>query len=278
MKKILLLAAVVALASCGGNNEKLVKIKTSYGDMTVLLYDETPLHKANFIKLAESGEYDSTIFHRVIQGFMIQGGDVLAKKGNQEPDTARIAAEIIDGFFHKKGELAAARQGDQINPEKKSSGSQFYIVQGRVWKEEELTLDQNMLNQGLGQLLQDPAYDSLRQQFISLQMQGLFEEMNQLALAQRELVEQTFGINLTVDMPKERLEAYATVGGVPHLDGEYTIFGRVVEGIEVIDKIAAVETAPGDKPVTDVPVTMEIVKMPKSEVTEKYGYTYPKNK
>jgi len=276
MKKILLLAAVVALASCGGSKEKLVKIKTSYGDMTVLLYDETPLHKANFIKLAESGEYDSTIFHRVIQEFMIQGGDIDAKLKRQEPDTARIKAEIVEGFYHKKGELAAARQGDQINPEKKSSASQFYIVQGRVWEEEQLTIDLNMLNQGLGQLLQDPNYDTLKQQLIALQTQGLFDETFQLVMKQRALVEQSFGVDLSVDISKERLETYTTIGGVPHLDGEYTIFGRVVAGRDVIDKIAAVQKAPGDKPVEDIFITMEIVKMPKSEVTEKYGYTYPK--
>ncbi len=276
MKNLVLIAVIAVLASCGGTKEKLVKIKTSHGDMTVLLYEETPLHKANFIKLAESGAYDSTIFHRVINGFMIQGGDIYAPKNEQEPETARIPAEIVDGFYHKKGELAAARQGDQINPEKKSSSSQFYIVQGRIWKEEELTLDQNMLNQALGQLFQMGGYDSLRQQFIDLQMEGKFEEMNQLALAQKTLCEETFGINLSIDVSPERLATYTTVGGVPHLDGEYTVFGRVVEGLDVIDKIAAVQTVPGDKPATDISVTMEIVTMSKKDITEKYGYEFPK--
>lgn len=275
MRKILLLAAVAVLASCGGKQEKLVKIKTSMGDMTVLLYDETPLHKANFIELAESGKYDSTIFHRVIENFMIQGGDLFYGKGPLEQDTSKLPAEFVEGFYHKKGELAAARQPDQVNPEKKSSNCQFYIVQGRVWTEEELTVDQMKLNQGIGQLLQTGKYDSLQQQFMQLQMQGMFDEINALALAQRPLVEQEFGVDLSVDFPKDRLDIYTTVGGYPFLDGEYTIFGRVVEGLEVIDKIAAVKTGQGAVPVEKLPLTMEIVKMPKSEVTEKYGYTYP---
>jgi peptidyl-prolyl cis-trans isomerase B (cyclophilin B) len=275
MRKFVLLAAVAVLASCGGKQEKLVKIKTSMGDMTVLLYDETPLHKANFIELAESGKFDSTIFHRVIKNFMIQGGDIFRGKGPDEQDTTRIPAEIVEGFYHKKGELAAARQPDQVNPDKKSSNCQFYIVQGRVWTEEELTVDQARLNQAIGQMLMNEQYDSLKQQFIQLQMQGMFDEMNKLALAQRSLVEQEFGIDLTIDFPKDRLDIYTTTGGYPFLDGEYTVFGRVVEGLEVIDKIAAVQTAPGDVPVDQISITMEIVKMSKSDVTSKYGYTYP---
>jgi peptidyl-prolyl cis-trans isomerase B (cyclophilin B) len=278
MRKILLLAAVAVLASCGGKQEKLVKIKTSLGDMTVLLYDETPLHKANFLELAESGKYDSTIFHRVIQNFMIQGGDLFKGKGPLDQDTSRIAAEFVEGFYHKKGELAAARQPDQVNPEKKSSNCQFYIVQGRVWSEEELTVDQARLNQGIGQLLQTGNYDSLQQQFVQLQMQGMFDEMNALAMAQRSIVEQEFGIDLTVDFPKDRLDIYTTTGGYPFLDGEYTIFGRVVEGLDVIDKIATVEKGQGDVPVDPINVTMEIVKMSKGDVTSKYGYTYPTKK
>lgn len=276
MNKILVLAAVVALASCGGSQEKLVKIKTTFGDMTVLLYDEAPLHKSNFIKLAESGEYDSTVFHRVIQGFMIQGGNLSGDLNEVEDEEKKIDAEIVEGLFHKKGELAAARLGDDINPKKQSSGSQFYIVQGRIWSEQELTTNQVMLNQALGQLFQTPEYDTLKDSFIQLQAAGQFEQMFQLAMRQKPLLEQKFDIDLSVEIAPERLAAYTSVGGVPHLDGEYTIFGRVVEGLEVIDRIASVPTNVDDTPVKPITVQMEIVKMPKTEVTEKYGYTYPK--
>lgn len=275
MKKFFLLGLVGLLFGCGGDQEKLVKIKTQFGDMTVLLYDETPKHKANFLKLAESGQYDSTVFHRVIQGFMIQGGDIYKGVPNAEPESERIDAEIVDKFFHKKGELAAARQGDQINPEKKSSGSQFYIVQGRVWKEEELTVDQLQLNQGLSQILEMEKYDSLKQQFIALQMENKFDEMNELALGLQDVVEAELGTDLSVEVSPEKLEAYTTVGGVPHLDGEYTVFGRVVEGLEVIDSVAAQQAGRAGQPRQQLPMTMEIVKMSKSEVTEKYGYVYP---
>ncbi|MCP4457018.1 MAG: peptidylprolyl isomerase [Cytophagales bacterium] len=276
MKNILYPLIVVLLSSCDDtDSDKLVTIKTNLGDMTVLLYDETPLHKANFIKLAESGDYDSTIFHRVIQDFMIQGGDIYLDKPSKELETARIDSEIIDGFWHKKGELAAARQGDQVNPDKKSSSCQFYIVQGQVWEEEELTTDLRKLNLAIGQLLKMEAYDSLNQKFVALQEAGNFKEMNELALELKEIAERELGTNLSVEISADRIEAYTTVGGVPHLDREYTVFGRVVEGLDVIDKIASVEKAPGDVPLEKIYTFMEVNKMSKTEITEKYGYNYP---
>ena len=139
MKKIylsLLSGLLLLILSSCGDKEKMVVIHTPYGSMKALLYEETPLHKANFIKLVESGSYDSTIFHRVIEAFMIQGGDVNAKKGIQEKVAYTVPAEIVPQFFHKKGALAAARMGDDVNPKKESSGCQFYIVQGKIFKEE----------------------------------------------------------------------------------------------------------------------------------------------
>jgi len=274
MKKIWLIIAVVLLASCGKDTDKLVKIQTPKGDMMVLLYEETPRHKANFLELAESGEYDSTIFHRVIENFMIQGGDIYRDQPRQEPESERLDAEIVDKFIHKKGALAAARQGNKVNPEKKSSGCQFYIVQGRVWTEKELTTDQAKLNQTLSEMFALGEYDSLQQEFVALQKAKKFDAMNKLALEKKAFVEKEMGVDLTEDIEPERLEAYTTVGGVPHLDGQYTIFGRVVEGLDVIDKIASVRTQ-RDKPRKNIYVTMEIIEMPRSEVTEKYGYQYP---
>ena len=191
-----------------------VKIETSYGDMVVKLYNETPLHRDNFLKLVKEGVYDDLIFHRVINQFMIQGGDPKsrdAKPGQMLGDGElgyTLPAEFVPGLFHKKGALAAARQGDEVNPEKRSSSCQFYIVQGNTW-------DANRL----------------------------------------KMVEQRMGKSFT----PEQVQVYATQGGTPFLDGDYTVFGEVVEGMEVIDKIAAVPCGPMDRPVEDVKMKMTIV-------------------
>lgn len=280
MNKSLIIGALVclfALSACDKNKDYLITIHTEYGDMKAILYEETPLHKKNFIELAKSGRYDSTTWHRVIEGFMIQGGDVYAKEGGQEPEGSRIPAEIVDGFYHTKGALAAARQGDQVNPKKMSSSCQFYIVDGKAFSRAEMTTDQMKLNQSISQMLQKEEYDSLRQLFVELQQKRDFEGMNQLALDAKEYVEKELGISLDrTDVDQEKLEVYADNEGAPHLDGEYTVFGRVVEGLDVIDKIAAVEKGRADKPVTPTYLTMEVEMVPKKEITKKYGYEYPK--
>lgn len=182
-------------------------IKTTLGDITVMLYDDTPLHRDNFIKLVNEGWYNGSPFHRVIKNFMIQGGQ--NADGSVDPGY-RIPAEIKSNHFHKKGALAAARQADQVNPQKMSSGSQFYIVQGQVMNETQL----NMFESRYGKVFN----------------------------------------------AKQR-QAYQTIGGTPHLDGEYTVFGEVTQGLEIVDKIAAVKTGYMDVPVEPVTIiSMEIVK------------------
>lgn len=275
MKKMVFAAITMALTACDSNKDYLVTIHTEFGDMKAILYDETPIHKKNFIELAESGAYDSTTWHRVIPDFMIQGGDVYAKEGRQEPTDDRLPAEIVKGFHHTKGALAAARQSDQVNPQKKSSGAQFYIVDGRRFTEKELTTDQVKLNQMISQMLQDDKYDSLRQLFIELQQKGDMQGMNQLALDSCKYVEQEMGVDLSRDMDPEMVEIYTTQDGAPHLDNEYTIFGRIVEGLEVIDKVAAVMRDRNHRPVKDTYITMDVEMVPRKEITEKYGYEYP---
>ena len=195
--------------------EYYVKIETSYGDIVVKLYNDTPLHRDNFIKLVKEGTYDGLIFHRVINQFMIQGGDPNsrdAKPGQMLGDGElgyTIPAELVPEHFHKKGALAAARQGDEVNPQKASSSCQFYIVQGTTW-------DANRL----------------------------------------KMVEQRTGKSFT----PEQAEVYATLGGTPFLDGDYTVFGEVVEGMEVIDKIAAVPCGPMDRPIEDIKMKMSIIR------------------
>ena len=193
----------------------LVEIETDFGSMTVHLFDDTPKHRDNFIELAEQGFYDGLLFHRVIEGFMIQGGDPDSKDA---PETKRlggggpgyqIPAEFRDNLFHVKGALAAARMGDAYNPEKKSSGSQFYIVHGKVTNTEML-----------------------------------------------DRIEASKGISYTDEARKQ----YAEVGGTPFLDNDYTVFGQVVSGMEVIDAIAATRTAPGDRPMKDVKMKIKVIK------------------
>ena len=269
----LLLLGLIAGAQ-NPKKDKLVKIKTSFGEMTVVLFDETPLHKANFITLAESGRYDSTIFHRVINEFMVQGGDIYRKPNEtQSSDDDRLPAEFVPSLFHHKGALAAARTN---NPEKKSSSCQFYIVQGKVYDKDELTIDQNKLNQTFAKLLQEGKIDSIRNQLIELQKEKKFDEMNDLIANSCDYLEEVSGEKLRKEMSPERLEAYTTIGGTPHLDDEYTVFGKVIEGLEVIDKIAAVETKRGDAPVENVHMTMEVIELSKKKITKTYGFTYPK--
>ena len=271
MKKFTFIILIL-IQSCAMNKDVLITISTPYGEMKAILYDETPLHKKNFIELSESGKFDSTIFHRVIENFMIQGGDVNLVSENEIDYT--IPAEFNDNLFHRKGEIAAARMGDNVNPDKESSGCQFYIVQGKVYKEEELTLDINALYGGVRRLLQEEEYSDMRQKFINAQNDP--EETQKLAISLSEICEEKYGMQIRKTISDEVLKAYTTVGGVPHLDGAYTVFGRIVEGLDVIDKIASVKTGSADKPVEDIPMTFKIKKISKEKITKDYGYSYPK--
>jgi len=196
--------------------EKLVLIKTSAGDIKVKLYNETPKHRDNFLKLVGENYYNDILFHRIIKNFMIQAGDPASKGaaagvqlGNGGPDYT-IEAEFNDKLFHKKGALAAARMGDNVNPKKESSGSQFYIVQGEVLDEAKIELFQQRMNK-------------------------------------------TFSA--------EQIEAYKTLGGTPHLDGGYTVFGEVVEGLDIIDKIAEAKTDKANRPLEDIKIiSMKVVR------------------
>ncbi|MFY0651154.1 MAG: peptidylprolyl isomerase [Cyclobacteriaceae bacterium] len=276
-KLLILLVMCAALVSCDKNSDLVVIIHTPYGDMKAILYDETPLHKKNFLDLAKSGRYDSTIFHRVIKNFMIQAGDIDAKEGTRNDD--RIEAEFVDKFFHEKGALSAARQGDRSNPEKKSSWCQFYIVHGNTFTEkqcEQFSIDQRVLNQAINQLIQYESHADLRDKLLELQKNGDRDGMQQLFNENIDMAEKELNVKIRKkQLTPEQISTYTTTGGAPHLDGDYTVFGKVVEGLEVIDKVANQKTAGRDKPVEDIPLTMEVVEMKKKEITEKYGYIYP---
>lgn len=274
-----LFCCVLLAGGCRAEKDYLVTIHTKFGEMKVVLYDATPEHKANFIKLAQSGAYDSTTFHRVIKDFMVQGGDVNAK-AEEDPIDYTIPAELNDTLIHEKGALAAARMGDNVNPERESSGSQFYIVHGRTFSEDELnTLVYNqkltVLQKLFMRMLEKPEYSELRQDMIELQRTGNYAEMQERIMNSEELIEKEFGRLPELEFTEQQLAAYTTKGGAPHLDRGYTVFGKVVEGLPVIDSIAQLITGAGDKPEQDVYMRLEVEEVKKKQLSKKYGIYYP---
>lgn len=241
-----------------------VKIQTTLGDIIVRLYDETPLHRDNFVKLAKEGFYDGTLFHRVIRDFMIQGGDPDSKGapagkqlGTGGPGYT-IDAEIKEGIYHKRGALAAARQGDEVNPERKSSGSQFYIVWGDIYKEGQMRqIAKQMEMQQMQQAFNALALQH-REEIMQMRRDrnraGLQDLQDRLA-AEAEAQVRENGAGLT----KKQKEIYTTIGGTPHLDGQYTVFGEVESGLETVDMIQQSATSRGDRPVDDITIRITVV-------------------
>lgn len=239
-----------------------VKIETTLGDITVRLYDETPIHRDNFVKLVKEGYYDGTLFHRVIKDFMIQGGDPDSKGapagkmlGVGGPDYT-LEAEIKDNLYHKRGALAAARQGDEVNPERRSSGSQFYIVWGQVYKENQL----NQLGKQIRMQKVQDAFNDLakarREEIMQMRRErnrsGLQELQDQLiAEAENKVGKQ--------GLTDQQMQLYSTVGGTPHLDGQYTVFGEVEEGLNVVEQIQNTATGRADRPTNDIDMRMTII-------------------
>ena len=239
-----------------------VKIETTLGDIIVRLYDETPIHRDNFVKLVKEGYYDGTLFHRVIKDFMIQGGDPDSKGapvgkmlGVGGPDYT-LEAEIKDNLYHKRGALAAARQGDEVNPERRSSGSQFYIVWGQVFKESQLgQLGKQLRMQKVQDVFNDLAKahrDEIMQMRRERNRAGLQELQDQLiAEAENKVGKQ--------GLTDQQMQLYSTVGGTPHLDGQYTVFGEVEEGLNVVEQIQNTATGRADRPTNDIDMRMTII-------------------
>lgn len=239
-----------------------VKIETTLGDIIVRLYDETPIHRDNFVKLVKEGYYDGTLFHRVIKDFMIQGGDPDSKGapagkmlGVGGPDYT-LEAEIKANLYHKRGALAAARQGDEVNPERRSSGSQFYIVWGQVYKENQL----NQLGKQIRMQKVQDAFNDLakarREEIMQMRRErnraGLQELQDQLiAEAENKVGKQ--------GLTDQQMQLYSTVGGTPHLDGQYTVFGEVEEGLNVVEQIQNTATGRADRPTNDIDMRMTII-------------------
>lgn len=234
------------------------KISTSLGDIVVRLYDETPAHRDNFIKLVSEGFYDGTLFHRVIPNFMIQGGDPDSKgapagKRLGSGDVGyTLPSEITPSLIHKRGALSAARLGDEVNPEKRSSGCQFYIVWGEIYPQgrmDSLARQSEMqaLNKVFSGLVQQHR-DEILELRRNRDREGLSDLQARLeAEANAIVVEKGLG-----KLSEERRKVYSTVGGTPFLDGEYTVFGEVESGLEVVEKIQACATDSSDRPLEDV--------------------------
>ncbi|MDH5379355.1 MAG: peptidylprolyl isomerase [Cyclobacteriaceae bacterium] len=275
MKYIYIMIISVVFAGCNRDTDYVITFKTEFGDMKAILYDETPLHKENFIKLAKEGRYDSTIWHRIIEDFMIQGGDINQKPGNKDSINYTVPAEFNKDFFHRKGAIGAARLGDKINRKKASSGCQFYIVDGKVWDEIELTTDMNKMNVEVARLIRIPEYDSIGKVLIQTYQEGRYDDYTKMMLDLVPVVEKRLGSEVTRDIPKKRLDVYTSIGGSPWLDDDYTVFGQVVEGLEIIDKIGFLAKNKDDKPLQDTYLTVEVDELPKKKITELYGISYP---
>lgn len=272
MKKIVLILLTISffgLTACKTGNKKgdnmdketLVKIETTLGDIKVKLYNETPKHRDNFIKLAKEGVYDGTLFHRVIKEFMIQAGDPESKNapkgkmlGSGDVGYTIPAEFVYPKYFHKRGALSAARQGDNVNPKKESSGCQFYIVTGKVYNDSTLINMERGMNENKVTLIFNNLAQKHMKDIYKMRKdndeKGLLELQDKLiAQAEEEAAKQP-----EFRFTPEQVEAYTTVGGTPHLDGEYTVFGEVVEGMDIVDKIQQVKTDRSDRPEEDVKI------------------------
>lgn len=232
-----------------------VEIKTSAGTITVLLYDQTPGHRDNFIKLVDSGFYNGVTFHRVIKNFMIQAGDPLTNSSLSDADKKKfeynIPEEISDSLFHKRGVLAAAREGDDVNPSRSSSGTQFYIVQGKKYNDTDFPMMEERINNNRNQFIYYKTLEAERIRNKSEKDTLTSEAVQQNAILKYyEIIEKTGSYKL----PTHRKEVYRTIGGTPFLDGSYTIFGEVLTGMDIVDAIAGTQTDITDKPIKEIKI------------------------
>lgn len=260
MKRLIfiLISLLIAVVPVKAEKYKYVVLETNLGEIKLKLYEDTPGHSDNFTKLVKAKHYDGLLFHRVINGFMIQGGSSDSRNaekgkllGMGDPGYT-VEAEIRPEHFHEKGALCAARQGDPVNPGKRSSGEQFYIVQGKVYTDAELDkMEQSKLMDAknkLGTKLFQPKQEEFRQ-YMAAKQQAKADSL--LRSVQAEIENQFKGYTAHL-IPAERREVYKTMGGTPFLDGEYTVFGEVIEGLDILDKIASQKTGANDRPEEDI--------------------------
>lgn len=261
-----LIASLLFISSCNNqksseNKNPIILIETDLGNIKIMLYNETPIHRDNFIKLVNEKFYDGIVFHRVINSFMIQGGDPTTKINSDSLYTTDdsgylIDAEIIPSLFHKKGVIAAARMGDNVNPEKKSSGSQFYIVQGKVFTEQELMSLEKKKNENRKKMTIN---NMILERANKLIDKGENPDFNKLNSEMKDTIDLVLNNLPEYKFSDQQIAFYTSIGGTPHLDGDYTVFGEVIEGLEVVDRIAAVETDNADRPLKDIKMSVKVV-------------------
>lgn len=260
----------------GADKRAKVLIHTDFGDIKIVLYDETPKHRDNFLKLANNHTLDSTLFHRVIKSFMIQGGDPDSKKAKSKQLLGNgnvgytIPAEIHPNLFHKRGALAAARTGDDVNPNRESSGSQFYIVEGTVYTDSSLDV---LIRQRIETPIKQKIFDGiinkpenavLKAAYIRAQQRAQStrnpDSLNYYSAIVNPMIEAEYAITPHRTITPEQRKVYTTFGGTPPLDGAYTVFGEVTDGMEVVDVIAAQPRDKNDRPLSDVRMTVKVIK------------------
>lgn len=273
MKKFLVLLLIVYSGvgiSCSqaqrAGNDTEVLLKTEFGNIKLKLYNDTPEHKKNFLKLVNEGFYNGLLFHRVMENFMIQGGDPDSKKALAGVRLGSgnigytLPAEIIPAHFHKKGALAAARTGGPSNPEKRSSGSQFYIVQGEVMTPAALDTLEMALNKRAQNDFYQKQFGASTAELNDLRKNKDENGFNLRVAEIRAKADSLWAVQPKFALTPKQREAYTTIGGYPSLDGEYTVFGEVVEGFDVLDKLAAVKTDQYNRPIQDMKMEIEVIK------------------
>jgi len=269
-KEIILVIVILLITKLtfGQATNSIVLIETNMGNIKLMLYKETPRHRQNFLQLIENKHFDGTLFYRVIKGFVAQGGSQDSRNApagkmiGYGSSNRSIESEFNDKFFHKKGALAAPRKPDKINIFKESDISQFYIAHGRVFSDEELTLMEKEVNVPLRKsIVKKFLTPSKRLVLDSLKKAKKVDEFRAIAKTIKELIEFEYNSSIEkLEFSEARRKAYTTVGGVPHLDGSYTVFGEIVSGLDVLDKIVNLETDANDRPYQDVKMKIKILK------------------
>lgn len=262
-RSIAIVTLFLFFASCSSKKEeyKFVKISTEKGDIIIKLYNETPKHRDNIIKLANEKYYDGQIFHRIINNFVVQGGDPDTK--NAKPDSLYgnggpnylIDAEFVDTLIHKRGAVGMAREGDDVNPEKKSAGSQFYLVKGKVYTKEQL----DELEKKLVLRKKSALYKKIFTEKVSKQKDQKNIDTISISLDMSIIFDSIWEKQPKFKFTEQQRKVYTTIGGIPHLDGNYTVFGEVVQGMDIVDDFSSVETDNNDRPLKDIKFTMTVL-------------------